>query len=134
MGGIQPAWARFQLTYPWLLITFGTALMTAVLVDNPTFHGMSRWQQRCTEGLLQAAVMLGVAYLTHSWLEQRSEVISVVQRVPPLTSVMGMSGMVGFVIGFCIPTWYRQAQRRHRQVSAGASVSMLSFRGSPATQ
>ena len=134
MGGIQPGWARFQLTYPWMLITFGTALITAVLVDNPTFHGMSRWQQRCIEGFLQAAVMLGVAYLTHCWLVQRSEVIGVVRRVPPLASVMGMSGMVGFVIGFCIPTWYRQAQRRHRKVLAGASVSMLSFRGSPATQ
>lgn len=133
MGGIQPGWERFQLTYPWLLITFATALTTAVLVDNPTFQFMSRRQQRCAEGCLQAAVMLGVAYLTHCWLTQRSEATGAVLR-STLTSVMGISGMVGFVIGFCIPTWYREAQSRHQQVSARARVSTFSFRRAPATQ
>ena len=104
---------RSELTYPWALITFTTALVTAALVDNPHFSFVSRWQQRCLEGAAQATVMFGVAYVTYQWLLQLSQNIgptscNLSYQMPPKLTIIVMAGVVGFVIGFFIPTWYRR--------------------------
>ena len=66
-------WAlqRARLTYPWLLMSFATALITAVMVDNPQLPTMSPKRQRCLEGLAQGVLMLAVSSLTYIWLQQR---------------------------------------------------------------
>ena len=38
-GGVE----RFFLTYPWLLSTFSTTVITGVLIDNGRFAWCSRW-------------------------------------------------------------------------------------------
>ena len=66
-------WAlqRARLTYPWLLMSFATALITAIMVDNPQLQMMSPKRQRCLEGLAQGVLMLAVSSLTYMWLQQR---------------------------------------------------------------
>ena len=112
---------RSRLTYPWLLVSFATAFITALMVDNPRFARISARTQRCLEGLVQGTAMLGVTYLTCLWLNQRVDVVfknvdlSYLKYGTPrplMTMVMGAA--VGFVIGFFIPTWYR----RHQEQSA----------------
>jgi hypothetical protein len=113
-SGFSCSWQRFQLTYPWLLVSFCTALMTAVMSDNPRFGIISRWQQRCLEGLVQGGVMFLVARLTYFWLQQRFYTVvptcDLKYQLPQRLTMMLMAGAMGVVIGFFIPTWYRERQ------------------------
>ena len=132
------AFQRSRLTYPWLLISFGTTFITALLVDNPRFTTISAGVQRCLEGLTQALVMLGVTFLTCLWLGQRFEVVKDVDlrylkyySPPNLLMTMVMGAAVGFVIGFLIPTWYRhhneqQARERSRSLIVVAPAPVRS--------
>ena len=122
MHNLQWALQRSRLTYPWLLVSFATAVMTAVMVDNPRFAKFSRRTQRCLEGLVQGAVMMGVTYLTCLWLNQRVEVVFkgvdlryLEYQTPRALMTMVMGAAVGFVIGFFIPTWYRRHQEESVQ-------------------
>jgi hypothetical protein len=88
--------------------------MTGTLIDNSRIVWLSRLQQRLMEGLIQGLVMAGVSYLVHCWLLERVQQVSAVPtgyRVPDLDHVMIMAGIIGFVLGFCIPTWCREAPR-----------------------
>jgi len=113
MGRFDWAWQRSLLLYPWLLVSFATALITAMMVDNPRFSGISPPRQRCLEGLVQGALMLGVTALTYFWLSQRyanfqGRDLSYLQyELPQPVMILVMGTAVGFVIGFFIPTWYR---------------------------
>ena len=122
LTGVTCAWERSQLSYPWALISFCTALTTGIMVDNPRFAVMSPWQQRCGEGLLQGGGMFGAAYITYAWLVQRFYAVQPLcnakYQVPPMKTMMIMAGLVGFVLGFFIPSWYRRHQemtQRERQ-------------------
>jgi hypothetical protein len=114
LGRFDWAWQRFQITYPWLLISFFTAFITGIMVDNPQIRGLSAFKQRCLEALAQGVAMLGVAFVTYFWLWQRWETASKICDLrylkckPPAMTIIVMAGMVGFVIGFFIPTWYRR--------------------------
>jgi len=122
MQSLDSALQRSSLTYPWLLVSFATAVMTALMVDNPRFAGISERTQRCLEGLVQGTVMLGVTFLTCLWLNQRVEVVfqNVVPgylkyEAPRSVMIILMGAAVGFVIGFFIPTWYRRHQEQSAQ-------------------
>lgn len=127
------AFQRARLTYPWQLVSFATAFITAMMADNPRVTRVSSWVQRCLEGLGQGVLMLGVTYLTCIWLSQRLELYKHVDLrylkygVPrPLMTVV-MGAVVGVVIGFLIPTWYRryqdqQAQERTRTLTVVTPV------------
>jgi hypothetical protein len=126
---------RFMLSYPWLLSTFATAVTTSALLDNGRFSGCSRMTQRLIEGLIQGAVMVGVSYLVHSWLLERatSQVLSTLPftyRVPSVEQVIIMAGLIGFVVGFCIPTWFREAPRSRPELQE--TGSSLGSTGTPA--
>ena len=122
MRSLDWAWQRSRLTYPWLLVSFATAFITALMVDNPRFTRVSGLVQRCLEGLVQGVAMLGVTYVTCLWLNQRVEVVfqntnlSYLKYGPPrMVATMVMGAAVGFVIGFFIPTWYRRQQEHSAQ-------------------
>lgn len=122
MRNLDWALQRSRLTYPWLLVSFATAFLTALMVDNPRFERVSGRTQRCLEGLIQGTAMLGVSYLTCLWLNQRVEVVfkgvdlSYLNYVAPrMIMIMVMGAAVGFVIGFFIPTWYRRHQEQSAQ-------------------
>ena len=106
-GGLQ----RFLVTYPWFLSTFATTVTIGVLIDNGRLPHLARWQQRALEGLTQGLVMTGVSYLVHLWLLDRVQQVGSVPahyRVPELDQMMIMAGVIGFILGFCVPTWCRK--------------------------
>jgi hypothetical protein len=115
------AWQRAHLTYPWQLVSFATAFITAMMADNPRVSRVSSRVQRSLEGLGQGVLMLGVTYLTCIWLSQRWELYKHVDLrylkygmpKPLMTTIMG--ALVGIVIGFLIPTWYRCYQDQQAQ-------------------
>ncbi|MEO8428340.1 MAG: hypothetical protein ABI651_14615 [Verrucomicrobiota bacterium] len=114
MRGVEGGLQRFQVTYPWLLSTFATTVTIGVLIDNGRLQHLSRWQQRLMEGLTQGIVTTCVSYLVHLWLLDRVRQVGslpVNYRVPELDQVMIMAGIVGFILGFCIPTWCRETPR-----------------------
>ena len=130
MRNLDWALQRSRLTYPWLLVSFATAFMTALMVDNPRFARISGRAQRCLEGLVQGTAMLGVTYLTCLWLNQRVEVVFknvdlgyLKYRTPRPVMIIVMGAAVGFVIGFFIPTWYR----RHLEQSAQERTRSLTI-------
>jgi hypothetical protein len=101
------------------------------MVDNPRFSTISTLQQRCLEGASQGAVMFGVAYVTYRWLLQLS--VSAIPincdlkiQVPQRLTMMVMAGVVGFVIGFFIPTWYRRHQEALQEERSGKLPEPLS--------
>lgn len=133
-GSLSCAWERSQLAYPWSLISFCTALTTGIMVDNPRLTMLSRWQQRCAEGIVQGVAMFGVGYITYVWLLQRFYSVQATcntnYQVPPRMTMMLMAGVVGFVLGFFIPTWYR----RHLELVQKERPQKLSLAESAATR
>jgi hypothetical protein len=111
---------RARLTYPWALLSFGTSVVTGFLIDNDP---PARWPRlfRLLEGLVSAATMVGVAYLVHGWLVevyQNAQVRPADYHVLRMVSALGTAGVVGFVIGYLVPTWYREAPRRKAELQA----------------
>jgi len=114
MHSLEGGWQRFQVTYPWSLSTFATTVTMGVLIDNGLFPRWARWQQRVFEGLTQGLIMTGISYLVRCWLVERTAQVVTLPanyRVPDLDQVMIMAGIIGFVLGYCIPTWCREAPR-----------------------
>jgi hypothetical protein len=128
MHGLEGGWQRFLVTYPWSLSTLATTVTMGVLIDNQVFPRWARWQQRVFEGLTQGLVMTSISYLVHCWLVERmAQVITVPAnyRVPDLNQVMIMAGIIGFVLGYCIPTWCREAPRSRADLRASEPLSQL---------
>lgn len=133
------SWQRASLTYPWQLVSFATAFITAVMVDNPRYPQFSARMQRCLEGLVQAVLMMAVTYLTGLWLLQRVDFykgLGVDLRylkygTPRPFMTMTMGAAVGFVIGFLIPTWYRRHQEQAAQERTQSVTLITSARPQP---
>jgi ABC-type sugar transport system permease subunit len=108
-AGVQ----RYLLTYPWSLLTFTTAVMTGILIDDPPTARRPRLR-RALEGLAGAVMMSAGALLTHQWLQEvdkRAAQQPADYQVPWLPRVLVTSAVVGFVIGFLVPHWHRRAPR-----------------------
>lgn len=103
-------------TYPWYFMTFTTAIVTAFQVDNEPAKpdaadaaARKRLYQRLKETAGQAiitalAALFVVAYALPATTDEPSEIIRNVV-------VMAMSGVIGGVIGYFVPTWYREASK-----------------------
>lgn len=112
--GIKDGATRWSYTYPWAVLTFCTAFGVAFLVDNIRSPRVPRWAWRTLEGLGQSAVMLAAASITYAWLAQRLDLLKPFhdyKQLPPFPLVLANSAIVGFFIGFLVPTWYREARR-----------------------
>ena len=103
---INKAWVDCTtISYPWMLMAFVTAVVTGFLIDFKQTEKIPTELRRWFEGTIQAIATLLTAGLVRWWLEGNVPV----ERVPPLMSVLGISGVVGFVLGFAVPTWYRRS-------------------------
>ena len=119
---------RFLLSYPWGLVTFTVAVVTAVLIDDVPDARCPRWLWRVLEGLVAAAAVTVAAYVAHGWLQELASASrqAVAGYHPqPLAFKLCRSGAVGFVIGYLVPTWYRNPLRRvdSPDVTRGSSRS-----------
>ena len=112
---VTAAWADFTSnTYPWMVMAFVTAFMTAFLIDyTPPKRLGAKWR-RWTEAAIQAiATTLGVC-LVHWWLDS-IETPDTDIVVPKLTGLLRTSAIVGFILGFVVPTWYRRSHSKRQQ-------------------
>jgi hypothetical protein len=122
MQRLDWAWQRSLLTYPWLLVSFATALITAVMVDNRQWPSLSTMRQRLLEGAGEGTLMFGVTALTYRWLSERLNVDFkgvnlkyLDYELPKPIIMLVMAAVIGFVIGFFIPHWYRLHQKRSEE-------------------
>ncbi len=124
---LSDGWLRYRFTYPWLVVTFATSVMTACLIDNPPNPRFSKNSWRLVEGMIGAVVLILAAMVTHTWLSERVEFlgVDVADRLefylPPRGLVLAPAAVIGFSIGFLVPAWFRVAPTT--KATAGAQVT-----------
>lgn len=114
-GNLEKALQRMAISYPWVTISFVTAFVTAWLLDDRPTEEISRTRLRWLEAIGQATALAVAASLVHFWI---SELVREYQGAPAsaytpsaMIVVMLRSAAVGLVIGYFVPTWYREAPR-----------------------
>lgn len=80
------------------------AFVPALLSDDQPTPKVSRARLQWIEGGVQALAAMFSAWLIHEWFVSMNS-----DRVPDLIHLLCKSGIIGFIIGFFVPTWYRQA-------------------------
>jgi hypothetical protein len=98
--------------YPYALVAFVTTFATACCADfvigskcSPGPHKYSPRSARW-EAAIQVIAGLVVAYIVRIWLGQTL----VGQAPPPLLVLMLVFATIGGLIGYFVPSWYRQGQ------------------------
>jgi hypothetical protein len=107
----------------WLMLSFTTAFMTSLLIDDKPRSLPRRWLGRWSEGALQSAATAATAFLVFQVLEQRG--------YPPRTPIevmVPLAGLIGLIIGTLIPTWYREAPRRREHLEPVKMSSLTQHR------
>ncbi|HSF30411.1 MAG TPA: hypothetical protein VLK82_08065 [Candidatus Tectomicrobia bacterium] len=102
-------WAEFLQRYPWLFMSFITAFLTACLSDIKATPSLPLRRLRWVQGLTQGSMMMITGWIVHAWL---TTTLLPPAKVPELLTVLLLSGVIGFGIGFCVPTWYQKAPRQ----------------------
>lgn len=108
--------ARFPVSCRWSAVAFVAAFMTALLIDDQPTAKVPRSRLRWIEGGVLAASLMVAGLLVRLWISQIATIDpSTAVRVPPLAGVLLLGATAGFVIGSCVPTWYREAPREKVQ-------------------
>lgn len=111
------AWEQSSRAWPWTLMTFATTVVTAWLTDNRPSATWPAPRLRWLEGLGVAAVLILTAWGVHLLLGESIAGVQLLSRVL-------RAGVIGFSIGFLVPTWYRDAPRR-REESQGLGEPLI---------
>jgi hypothetical protein len=101
---------RLPFLWSWSLLSFVTCLVTTFHADNRSGVRWGRVDLRWIEGASQAcatAVAASVVYFLLSQLNQQCQGASC-RPPPPLWRMLLNGGVIGFVIGTLVPTWYRE--------------------------
>jgi hypothetical protein len=112
---MHKALERFLYLYPWPTRTFFTSVITGLLTDNVIRLSTSRRHRRILEGFIQAGAMVLVAVFVWFWLDQTTSCEAakkLVCKTPHLACLLAVTGLIGFAIGFTVPTWHREAPRQ----------------------
>jgi hypothetical protein len=118
---IGEAWNRFRLYSPISLCAFLAAFMVAWMMDDETTSGLSRNRLRWLEGVTGALALLAGNVVALQWMKALAGnpqlgLGELYRAQPANPAVMfGLSAVVGFGIGFLIPTWYRDAAQEGRR-------------------
>ncbi len=117
------AWNQFASdSYPWLTMAFITAVSTAFMIDWQRPDWLSERLYRLADGAFQAALLMAAAALVHWWLSSLSVAGSFSGDVPDIGSVLRLSAIVGFTLGYLVPTWYRKsAAKRVGETAQGVA-------------
>jgi hypothetical protein len=110
------AWEDFSTrSYPWMLMSFITAFFTAFHTDNKPFWKITSPRLRWFEGIFQAAVNAAAALSVIWW-------IGAEKWSGRLSFVLVTAAAIGFVIGFVVPHWYREATQKGKAVPDAAKM------------
>ncbi|RPJ14185.1 MAG: hypothetical protein EHM37_06205 [Deltaproteobacteria bacterium] len=126
LGGTEAlirAWQEFKLgSYPWMFQAFSTAIIISVLVDYPPPRGIPEKSWRFAEAAIQGGLTMASAFFVRWWLGviQPGDAV-----LPNAATVYVVSAVVGTVLGFIVPCWYRQAKLRERTVADKAAAPPL---------
>jgi hypothetical protein len=105
-------WGQALLNYPWCLSSFTAAFLMAWMTDDTPTALLTRARLRWVEGLAGAGALAITVSLVFPWLDA---VALSRHTVPaprlPFPAALAMSCAIGFMIGYLIPTWYREAPR-----------------------
>lgn len=117
------AWREFKLeSYPWMFQAFSTAIIISVLIDYPPPRGVPEKHWRFAEGAIQGGLTAASALFVRWWL---SVILPWDAALPNLTAVCAVSALVGAVLGFIVPSWYRQAKRKEQTPTGNKEVPDL---------
>jgi hypothetical protein len=106
------AWGHLLLTYPWSLCSFSTAFAVAWMTDDEATTLIPRDRLRWIEGLAGAVVLMFTVLIVFPCLDQLAlKHETALAHRSSLSVALIMSCAIGFVIGYLIPTWYREAPR-----------------------
>jgi len=102
---------------PWILIAIATAFFSAYMADND----LERWKlsetaARWIEGFAMAVILAATMYVVTRWLGELRPVSA--ERIPMM---LASASVVGFIIGFFVPTLYRRIPQRvleHQRATA----------------
>ena len=92
-----------NMSYPWMLTAFVTAATVSFLLDNKPVYGLTWRQMRWLEGAVLATANVITAYVVTLWLTD------IRGHAPPVDEMLPGAAVIGFLIGFIIPAWYRNA-------------------------
>ena len=95
--------------YPWYLLTFVTAAITAFQLDNKDTdeNGVRRSYLRWLEGAGQCLAMILVTLFVVGYA--LPGVAADPSKVPPLLGPVVINGSVALFIGLFVPSWYRNS-------------------------
>lgn len=102
---------------PWILIALSTAFFCAYMADND----FQRWKlsetaARWIEAIVMAIVLAATMYVVTRWLGELRPMRA--ERIPMM---LASASVVGFIIGFFVPTLYRRIPQRlleHQRATA----------------
>ena len=95
---------------PWALLAAGTTAMAAMMLDNHVpADAASRWI-KWSEGAFQALGSIALALVVHPLLHKAGA-----SEIPRLEQLLPITALIGFTIGFTVPTWYRSRVHQIRR-------------------
>lgn len=90
--------------FPWVLLSFVTAFVTAFHLDNRPSERFPfrrlRWIEGATQGILTVVAAVGVCL----WLSQYRPA----EDIP--WHVLGSAGLIGLLLGITVPSWFRMTE------------------------
>jgi len=122
-AAFDTAWKDFyDLKYPWMFMSFATAILISVLSDYPPPDRVPAKTWRFVEAVIMAG-FLGIAgKFVHWWLQ---DICPSCKDIPALAVVFVVSAVVGLVLGLMVPSWYRNAKQKEHIVPERADVAVL---------
>ncbi|OGW52056.1 MAG: hypothetical protein A2Z50_02905 [Nitrospirae bacterium RBG_19FT_COMBO_42_15] len=114
----EKAWIGLSTRYPYMLLTFITAFGTAINIDNRPFWKITYSVLRWIEGVIQALFNLSAAYIVYLLLNDPTR---------DLNRLLLTGALIGFIIGFVVPHWYRTAPLRQKTIMAASGDEAKDF-------
>jgi len=91
---------------PWLLMSFATAVGTAAVIDSEHLAGLEPERlRRAAESGAMALLLAGTGLFVWWLIDDLRSGTS--DSAPPLAGVLVVSGLLGALIGYMVPHWYR---------------------------
>ena len=112
------AWEDFSTnSYPWLIMSFVTAVLTAFLIDWKYTHRLkANWQQHIINIGIMVALLVTSAILVYWWLCDLNVNENYRERVP-IVRIVCITSIVGVVLGYFVLEWRQIAKKKEENFS-----------------